>query len=78
MRSTNRVSRCHCFPALTFLAAILSVGFGAVPIRADLFFFKDGTVVEGRVKREMTLEFDQVARDAYYMPHGFFFLDDGP
>jgi pimeloyl-ACP methyl ester carboxylesterase len=78
MRSANRVSWYRCFSATTFLAAILTLTAGAVPTRADLFIFKDGTVIEGRVKRQMTLEFDQVARDAYYMPHGFFFLDDGP
>lgn len=75
MPSANRVSRRHCFPALACLAAILSLAGTA---HADLFFFKDGTAIEGRVKREMTLEFDKVARDAYYMPHGYFFLDDGP
>lgn len=75
MPSANRVSRRHCFPALACLSTILSL---SGPARADLFFFKDGTAIEGRVKREMTLEFDKVARDAYYMPHDFFFLDDGP
>jgi predicted esterase len=78
MRRTNRVSWYRCLAAPAFLAAILTLAAGTRPADADLFIFKDGTVVEGRVKREMTLEFDQVARDAYYMPHGFFFLDDGP
>jgi predicted esterase len=78
MPSTNRVSWYHCLPARLFFAAILTLTIGTPAARADLFIFRDGTVVEGRVKREMTLEFDQVARDAYYMPHGFFYLDDGP
>src|SRR5579884_1418057 len=78
MRSANRVSWYRCISAPTFLAAILTLTAGTSPTRADLFIFKDGTVIEGRVKRQMTLEFDQVARDAYYMPHGFFYLDDGP
>ncbi len=78
MPSANRVSWYRCHPALSLLLAILILALSALPALADLFIFKDGTVVEGRVKREMTLEFDQVARDAYYMPHGFFFLDDGP
>ncbi|HEY7330886.1 MAG TPA: PHB depolymerase family esterase [Gemmataceae bacterium] len=78
MPSANRVSWYRCFPTLIFLTTILPLALGVPPAGADLFIFKDGTAIEGRVKREMTLEFDQVARDAYYMPHGFFFLDDGP
>jgi pimeloyl-ACP methyl ester carboxylesterase len=78
MPSINRVSWYRCLPAHIFLVASLALTTGAPAARADLFIFRDGTVVEGRVKREMTLEFDQVARDAYYMPHGFFYLDDGP
>ncbi len=78
MLSANRVFWCRCLRIRTFLAAILSLAAVARPVCADLFIFKDGFVIEGRVKRQMTLEFDQVARDAYYMPHGFFFLDDGP
>jgi pimeloyl-ACP methyl ester carboxylesterase len=78
MQSANRVSWYSCFPTLSLLASILTLAHGGGFARADLFIFKDGTVIEGRVKRQMTLEFDQVARDAYYMPHGFFFLDDGP
>jgi predicted esterase len=45
--------------------------------RADMLFFKDGFAVEGRVKREMEVEFDKVAGEAYYMPKGFIYLDDG-
>ncbi len=78
MSSANRVSRRLRFPAAACFAAILSLAAYAGLARADLFFFKDGTVIEGRVKREMTLEFDKVARDVYYMPHGGFWLDDGP
>jgi pimeloyl-ACP methyl ester carboxylesterase len=78
MPSANRVSWYRCLRPLAFLAAILSLVGGGRLARADLFIFKDGFVIEGRVKRQMTVEFDQVARDAYYMPHGFFFLDDGP
>lgn len=78
MRSANRVSWCRRFPALALLSMILPLAANPHPLRADLFFFKDGFVVEGKVQREMTLEFDQVGRDAYYMPKGFFFLNDGP
>jgi pimeloyl-ACP methyl ester carboxylesterase len=48
------------------------------PARADLLYFKDGFALEGKVKREMTLEFDQVGKQAYHMPKGFYFVDDGP
>jgi pimeloyl-ACP methyl ester carboxylesterase len=57
---------------------MLSLVAASRPARADLLFFKDGFAIEGRVKREMTLEFDKVGREAYHMPKGFFFLDDGP
>jgi predicted esterase len=77
MRSANRVSW-RRFAALAFLSTILPLAVNPHPLHADLFFFKDGFVIEGKVRREMTLEFDQVGRDAYYMPKGFFFLDDGP
>jgi hypothetical protein len=76
MRSSTPVSWCRHFPAWALLALMLPSAVGVGPAHADLFFFKDGTVIEGRVKREMTLEFDQVARDAYFMPHGFFYLRD--
>lgn len=78
MRSTHRASWYRCLSALAILAVTLPLSTGARIARADLFIFQDGAVIEGRVKRQMTLEFDQVARDAYYMPQGFFFLDDGP
>jgi predicted esterase len=78
MRSANRVSWCRRFLALIFLSTILPLVLTAPPLRADLFFFKDGFVVEGKVQREMTLEFDQVGREAYYMPKGFFSINDGP
>jgi pimeloyl-ACP methyl ester carboxylesterase len=78
MSNANRVSWYRFVRTLTFLAVVLPLPGGVRLARADLFIFKDGFVVEGRVKRQMTVEFDQVARDAYYMPHGFFFLDDGP
>jgi pimeloyl-ACP methyl ester carboxylesterase len=78
MPSANRVSWYRCLRTRTFLAASLFLAAVMPSARADLFIFKDGFVVEGRVKRQMTLEFDQVARDAYYMPFGFYFLDDGP
>lgn len=77
MQSANRVSWCRRFSLAAILSPILLLSVNP-PLRADLFFFKDGFVIEGKVQREMTLEFDQVGREAYYMPKGFFFLNDGP
>jgi pimeloyl-ACP methyl ester carboxylesterase len=63
---------------LGLLGLILSFAGPVRPARADLLFFKDGFAIEGRVKREMTLEWDPVGREAFHVPKGFFFLDDGP
>src|SRR4051812_25141013 len=49
----------------------------AGPVHADLLFFKDGFVIEGRVRRESKVEFDPVAREPIVIPQGFFLLDDG-
>jgi len=43
-----------------------------------MIFLKDGFAIEGRVKREMVLEFDKVGREMIHMPKGFFLIDDGP
>ncbi|MGH7223373.1 MAG: hypothetical protein ACRELF_09105, partial [Gemmataceae bacterium] len=78
MRIANRASTRRRFLGLAVFGMILSLAAGTRPVRADLLFFKDGFPVEGKVKREVTLEFDKVGRDAYYLPKGFFYLDDGP
>jgi predicted esterase len=78
MRIDNRVSRSGRFLKLFVLGIGLALAQGTPPARADMLFFPDGFAVEGRVKREMKLEFDRVGHDAYYMPDGFFYLDDGP
>src|SRR5262245_57467825 len=45
---------------------------------ADLIFLKDGHVLQGKVRRETTIEFDPVSRDSALIPKGFFTVDDGP
>ncbi len=78
MSIANRVSWRRRFLGLTLLATLLALATADRPVRADMLFLKDGFAIQGRVKREMELEFDKVGRDAYYMPKGFFFLTDGP
>jgi predicted esterase len=63
---------------VVLLGAALFPLLASRPCRADLIFFKDSFAVEGRVKREMTLEFDKVGQEAYHVPKGFYFVDDGP
>jgi pimeloyl-ACP methyl ester carboxylesterase len=46
--------------------------------RADLIFFKDGFVLQGKVKREGTNEYDSVSREFTWMPKGMYFIDDYP
>src|SRR4051794_39217528 len=48
------------------------------PARADLFLFKDGFVVEGKIRQEGRLEFDRVGKTAYFMPKGLMRIEDGP
>jgi hypothetical protein len=78
MRTANRVRWCRRLPALALVGLLLPLAAGPRSARADILFLKDGFPIEGKVKREMELEFDKVGRDAYYMPKGFFFLNDGP
>jgi hypothetical protein len=60
--------------ALVGLALALSAGAG----RADLLFLKDGFVLQGKVKREGTIIFDEATKEPIHMPKGFFMVDDGP
>src|SRR4051812_25224182 len=57
--------------------ALCMIGLAA-SARADLIFFKDGYVLQGKVKREGTTEYDSSSRDFTWMPKGFYFVDDGP
>jgi pimeloyl-ACP methyl ester carboxylesterase len=45
---------------------------------ADLIFLKDGYVLQGTVKREVTAELDPVTKEMTLIPKGLFMLDDGP
>jgi predicted esterase len=78
MRIAIRASWCRHVLGLALAGVVLPLAASSRPVRADLIFFKDGFALEGRVKREMTLEFDKVGGEMYHMPRGFFFLDDGP
>src|SRR5262245_30683443 len=55
--------------------AVLAVATGA---RADLIFFKDGYVLQGKVKREGTTEYDSSSKEFTWMPKGMYFVDDAP
>jgi len=73
-----RASWCRRLLGVALLGAALPPLLTPRPARADLIYFKDGFAIEGRVKREMSLEFDKVGQEAYHMPKGFYFVDDGP
>jgi pimeloyl-ACP methyl ester carboxylesterase len=64
-------SRGACLAAFVLL---LTVG----ACQADLIFLKDGHVVQGTVRREVSAELDPVSREMILIPKGFFMLDDGP
>ncbi len=78
MPTVFRASWCRHVLGAALLAALVPLTAGPRPAHADMIFLKDGFAMEGRVKREMELEFDKVSKDMYHMPKGFFFVDDGP
>jgi pimeloyl-ACP methyl ester carboxylesterase len=47
-------------------------------VRADIIFMKDGYALQGKVRREVTAEFDPTSKEMLYIPKGFFSLNDGP
>ena len=47
-------------------------------LRADIIFMKDGYALQGKVRREVTAEFDPTSKEMIYIPKGFFSLNDGP
>jgi predicted esterase len=69
--------RVSLFPRPALPALLLAL-LAASPALADLLIFKDGFVLQGKVKREAVSEFDPVSRESFTMPRGFFLIDDGP
>jgi len=57
--------------------AFLLVLAGGVA-RGDLIFLKDGTVLQGVIKRESKLEVDPVTKEPFTVPSGHMWIDDGP
>lgn len=65
-------------PFFPVAAAVIFSLTASLPVRADLLYFKDGFVLQGKVKRESKVQFDFHARDMIIIPKGFPFFDDGP
>ncbi len=62
-----------------WLAGGLLTAFAlAAPARADLIFFKDGYVLQGKTRREGVTELDSITKEFYFVPKGFYVVDDGP
>jgi len=61
--------------AVGLLAAVVAV---APPARGDLIFFKDGYVLQGKVRREGLTETDSITKENIFIPKGFYAVDDGP
>lgn len=62
-----------CVTWLGLLTLLFTVPVG----RADLVFLKDGHVLQGTVRREVTAEYDPISHETIQIPKGFFLLDDG-
>jgi pimeloyl-ACP methyl ester carboxylesterase len=71
MRELTRAGRTGLVVVL-FFAGLAGIA------RGDLLFFKDGYVLQGKVKREVTAELDPVTKEMTLIPKGFMMLDDGP
>src|SRR5262249_35680768 len=81
--SDGGVGACHAVKeqvmrrsVVVCLLALSMVGL-ATFARADLIFFKDGFVLQGKIRREGTTEYDSGSRDFTFMPKGFYFVEDG-
>src|SRR5215813_7926004 len=62
-----------------WLAGVLAVLVCVVGVaRADLIFFTDGYVLQGKVVRQTTTELDSATGELFTIPRGFYFVDDGP
>ena len=57
--------------AFALLAAVATA-------RGDLFILKDGTVLQGKVRREGKVEVDPASHEAYILQSGVYYIDDGP
>jgi hypothetical protein len=63
--------------APVFAAALVTLA--ALPsARGDLFVLKDGTVLQGKVRREGRVEYDKDSKEAYVVHSGVYYVDDGP
>ena len=62
--------------ASCLLVAFL-LSFPSGDARGDIIFLKDGYALQGRVRREVTAEYDPVGKEMIYIPKGFYSLDDG-
>lgn len=62
------------------LAAALAAVVALMPAsaaRADVVIFKDGFTLQGKVKQPGQVEVDPGSGQPYWMPRGFFIVDDG-
>ena len=61
----------------SWLLAATLLAFPSPDARGDIIFLKDGYALQGRVRREVTAEYDPVGKEMIYIPKGFYSLDDG-
>lgn len=73
----QRLSWLQWWPRAAVLVAALVAPAGPAA-RADLIFLKDGTVLQGKLSRETTFDFDSATKEGFRVPSGFYLIDDGP
>jgi pimeloyl-ACP methyl ester carboxylesterase len=76
MPTDNRLSRWRRAAGLGLLGLGLALTTPG-PATAELFFFKDGFVVQGKLIREQKLEVDALTSEPILIPQGLYLVDDG-
>jgi predicted esterase len=62
---------------LTLLGLFVPPASAAVGDHYGTIYFQDGFALQGFVRREGATEFDSVAHDVFFVPKGFFVVEDG-
>lgn len=68
----------RCRAALLLVTIVVLVAVSAGPVSADLIYLKDGTLLNGVLRREGKEEIDPATKDVFFVPKGFYMVDDGP
>ncbi len=66
--------RLPCFA----ISLAVFVAISEEPVQADLIYLKDGTVLNGTLRREGKEEVDPSTKEPFFVPKGFYMVDEVP